>query len=145
MQTVDVMCLPALLVANGNNYCGQWGQNLAGLLNIRSHPMNACPDGPLVTSAAELFNDIPPFAVERSAGGVFCHAAMPERSRNSCRHVSKSTAPLVASSIARAVSASGNRAPLLYRLTVTCVLAMAAAKSFWLTSSRDRYCFKEVA
>lgn len=66
--------------------------------------------------------------------GVMCpsplaYAARPERERNSACQIGNGTFPPVASSISRAVLASGNRLPLRYRLMVTCVRPIAAASS----------------
>jgi hypothetical protein len=66
--------------------------------------------------------------------GKVAHAAIPDRAMNSDCQAGKGTAPSVAASIRRAVSASGNRIALAYRLTATWVLPIASANVAWLLS-----------
>lgn len=69
----------------------------------------------------------------------------PERRSNSERHNANGTAPLVAASIERAVSASGKRLPPAYRATATWVLPIWSAKPDCVTSSPLRYALREFA
>ena len=70
------------------------------------------------------------------------HAASPDRDRNSACHKTNETSPPVCWSIRRAVSASGNRSPLRYRLTVGCVLPIASASTVSVQFGRSRYAAK---
>ena len=72
-------------------------------------------------------------------------AARPERCSNSLRQSANGTAPFVALSMERAVSASGKRWPPTYLAMATCVLPIRSAKSDWVTPSPARYAFREFA
>lgn len=72
-------------------------------------------------------------AFEANTINGILHAASPARSAATVRQVSNGTASEVASEIRRAVSASGNRLPVAYRLIAACVQRAFSARSFWLS------------
>lgn len=81
--------------------------------------------------------------VRGHAASPWFPASTPERFKNSARQISKETSPAVAVSMRRAVTASGNRAPLTYRLTDACVVPMASAKSACRLSARCAFSASE--